>query len=129
MPGFYKNYGKFKEALEDCNRILRLHPNHPEALVERAISRSAEAFQWSNEDAEDLRKAIAERPDYEKAWTNLANCLFGLDRLGHPQKPQFWHRHLFETPRHSGEFYFTHVAFSRFLRVPILSPTSLWTKP
>ena len=37
---------------------------------------------------------------------------------GHPQKLQFWHRHFFETLRYSGEIYFTHVALSRFLRVP-----------
>ena len=72
---------KTKEALEDCNDILRHEPNHPEALVERSYCRYAETFQSSDADVEDLRRAVAIRPEYAEAWTNLAYCLSNLERL------------------------------------------------
>lgn len=72
---------KFEGALADCDTILQQNPDHVEALIERACSRSAEAFQWSDEDLEDLRRAVELCPDNPKAWDLLANCLFGIKRV------------------------------------------------
>lgn len=73
---------KFVEyALDDCNSILKESPNHVEALLERARCRSAEAFQCSDEDLKDIRKAIELSPENSKAWFMLADFLFGLHRV------------------------------------------------
>lgn len=77
LPKFWKN----QAAVDDCDEILRLRPNHVGALVERARNRSAEAFQWSQEDLEDLRRAIEISPDHPEAWAMLADCLFGIHQL------------------------------------------------
>ena len=76
-----RKLARARQALNDCNEILRLNPDHPEALVERANSRSEEAYEWSNEDIEDLRKAVRISPGHPEALFALANCLFGVGRL------------------------------------------------
>ena len=75
-----RKLARARQAINDCNEILRLNPDHPEALVERANSRSEEAYEWSNEDLEDLRKAVRISPGHPEALFALANCLFGIGR-------------------------------------------------
>ena len=63
--------------------------------------------------------------DYKGAEILLERLPERVERLlttwvGTRKNAQFWHRHLFETHRYSGEFFFTQVAFSRFLRMPTL---------
>ncbi|MCY4053720.1 MAG: tetratricopeptide repeat protein [Hyphomicrobiales bacterium] len=76
-----RKLARARQAINDCNEILRLNPDHPEALVERANSRSEEAYEWSNEDIEDLRKAVRISPGHPEALFALADCLFGIGRL------------------------------------------------
>ena len=76
-----RKLARARQAFNDCNEILRLNPDHPEALVERANSRSEEAYEWSNEDLEDLRKAVRISPGHPEALFALANCLFGVGRI------------------------------------------------
>ena len=69
------------EALDDCNTVLQHDSCHAEAFVERACCRCAAAFEWSNEDLEDLRTAVKLSPKHPEARAMLADCLFGTGRL------------------------------------------------
>ena len=79
--GILRALWRADEGIDDCDSVLQRDPCNADALVERACCRSAKAFQWSDEDIEDLRRAIRLSPKHSGAWFVLADCLFGIGRL------------------------------------------------
>src|SRR3954463_1363625 len=67
-------------AVEAFGRLLKLQPNSPDVLNNRAMALNE--LGRNDEALADLDRALALRPDYREALNNRAGLLFALRRFG-----------------------------------------------
>jgi len=71
--------GKLDEAVASYEQVLRLEPNHHEALNNLAVAFRAQGR--VNEAEASLRRALHVKPDHAEAHSNLGNLLQDQDKL------------------------------------------------
>jgi tetratricopeptide (TPR) repeat protein len=77
--GMLVDFGRYDEALQDCERLVVIKPDHAAGWINRATA--LQCLGRLDESLKSFDKAVMLKPDSIVAWTNRGNTLQQLGRL------------------------------------------------